>query len=88
MSPDNIGDEMSRLYYPPERVGRGANAGPAETTPKEAGEKVAKIVPAEIITGYLGLISLCQILKPQEGRVFASGPLSRFAWHLHLFIST
>lgn len=62
---------MSRLYYPSERVPRGANAASTGTTPREAGEKVAKIVPAEIITGYLGLISLCQILKPEEGRNLA-----------------
>ena len=50
---------MSRLYYPPAAGSRLAsgNASRAEKS-KDTLEKVAKMIPAELITGYSGLISL------------------------------
>jgi hypothetical protein len=49
---------MSRLYYPPltkSSLARGEREG---INGKEYLEKVAKLVPAEILTGYSALISL------------------------------
>jgi len=51
---------MSRLYYPPIAGSRLAT-GTANTKEKisDVLEKVAKIIPAELLTGYSGLISVC-----------------------------
>ncbi len=49
---------MSRLYYPP--AGRTTLAGGngLYVDPNDALKKVAKLVPGELLTGYMGLISL------------------------------
>lgn len=47
---------MSRLYYPPKTELRLASRPQNEVA--EIGEKVAKIIPGEIITAYTGLVAL------------------------------
>ena len=50
---------MSRLYYPPELR---LSSSP-QLDPEEAGKKVAKLVPSELITAYTGLVSLTFSVK-------------------------
>ena len=50
---------MSRLYYPPVVGSRLASGtATAQEAAQDTLEKVAKLIPAELITGYSGLISL------------------------------
>lgn len=61
------GDAMSRLFHPPEKA-RDASAGSKGLSPPKPVRRSQRS-PEEIITGYLGLISLTQILKPEDGLV-------------------
>ena len=58
---------MSRLYYDPPKKpklqgGNAENESSSQST-KEYLEKVAKIIPAEIIAGYLAIVGLIPLIK-------------------------
>lgn len=71
---------MSRLYYSPDWLSRGtagsiprrhASFKVDNVTPKEYGEKVAKLIPGEIIAGYVCLVGLIPLIKFESVRPLA-----------------
>lgn len=66
-------DQMSRLYYPPPVkavLSKGEESG---FDTKQAVEKVAKLIPSEVITGYTGLISLFAAAQSQRSQLIGYG---------------
>jgi len=61
---------MSRLYYPPARIGAlaaGAKSG-STLDIQEVAKKVALIIPAELVTGYTALIGFSMNVKWPHAR--------------------
>ena len=55
---------MPRLYYPPEQeagTSRGVRRSGGREAAEQAIEKVTKLIPAEVITGYSGLVSAAHL---------------------------
>jgi hypothetical protein len=54
---------MSRLYYPKPATTANLAAGTPQNTAKEYLEKVAKLVPSEVLAVYLGLVGWVPAVK-------------------------
>jgi hypothetical protein len=78
---------MSRLYYPPENKGALTKGGEGEGggfDAGEAGKKIAKLIPAEIITGYMGLIGVALNIRP-DWQLYAYAAFFLLCWVLTPF---
>ncbi|GAB2178262.1 hypothetical protein [Dongia sp. agr-C8] len=76
---------MSRLYYPPEARGKLATGGGGQGFDAgEAGKKIAKLIPAELITGYTGLIGVALNIRV-EWQPYAYAAFFLLCWVLTPF---
>jgi hypothetical protein len=55
---------MSRLYYPKPVTSANLTAGTPQSTTKEYLEKIAKLVPSEVLALYLALVGWVPAVKP------------------------
>lgn len=64
---------MSRLYYPPPAKSELSTGETSGVDTKQALEKVAKLIPSEVITAYTGLVSLFLNLKTPRSQSIGFG---------------
>jgi hypothetical protein len=64
---------MSRLYYPPSGKSALSTGETLRVDTKQALEKVAKLIPSEVITGYTGLVSLFSNIKTTRSQCIGFG---------------
>ena len=57
---------MSRLFYEPVPTDRAKLAGRQDNNTKKYLEKVSKIVPAEIVAGYVAMLELVSMIRNKD----------------------
>lgn len=60
---------MSRLYYPPARMGTLASGDDSGVDIGDAAKKIGKIIPTELVTAYAALVSASMSIRFEQLRL-------------------